>query len=329
MLIPRTLIVLSLLTLLSFSSCSTNESGPALEDILHDYGSEAGPQEVLGDTSPAPDSTSQVDVPGSDDLPGDPGPVCDQFGTVGHFEASMSVGGGSLKGAYMNGPQPLLLDKLAEAGDCAFYGLEQPRLCDPPCPPEQACGFGNECREFPHSVDIGTVSFEGTTPGVTLEQQDFYHFTHEPFPQLFGPGDPIQMHASGGADVKAFSLSAEGVALMVMDEANLTMTQGQPFVVSWEPSPAAASFVRVHLDIDHHANVAAYVECIAPDAQGQVEIPAELVDLLIESGHSGIGTYVENAYVERFNSDILPFTYGCVELRILSKDWIFVDTVLN
>ncbi len=107
------------------------------------------------------------------------------------------------------------------------------------------------------------------------------------------------------------------------------MVEGEPLVITWTVADGPPdAVVRVHLDNDHHG-IPAYAECEAPSADGQLTVPASIVEKMIDVGGSGIGTYVENAYLLRFTRSVQPHDPGCVAVYSSSEAWLYVETVLR
>ena len=97
--------------------------------------------------------------------------------------------------------------------------------------------------------------------------------------------------------------------------------------VRWTPIAAPADAeVLLHFDSDHHG-VRAYVECAAPAAAGQVTIPAAILDRLILAGETGIGTYIENAWIEVHHQARLETPRGCAILESYADQFVQVQTV--
>jgi hypothetical protein len=269
------------------------------------------------------------DDAGDDDTSGDDDDSCDRFDTLGTFTVGVNRNGGTFSGVYWDGPDPGLLDSVLEEDGCAFYRYV-PRECDPPCDPPLACAFDETCRPWPQYLSVGTISVTGTDPPLEIEPTEFNsYYTTEVYEDLFGPGDALTVSAAGSFDVGPFSVTVAGVPLLEPYEQTVTMVEGEPLVISWTPADGPDdAVVRVHLDNDHHG-VAAYAECEVPSAEGQILVPESIVEKMIEAGGSGIGTYVENAYLVRTTRSEQRHDPGCVVVSSSSEARLYVDTVLR
>lgn len=259
------------------------------------------------------------------------GRACGRDNTWGSFEVHIDSTGGGASGKYVDGPQPVLPQQQSQDGPCVFYAFDSPPLCDPPCIQGSLCGLGNLCHEFPSGLDAGLVTISGTAPPLTMEPTgSFAYYTTEEFPGLFGPGDEVRLSAAGGSGVGPFELSASGVSVLSLDSLDFTMVEGEPFVVAWEPAgDPPEALMRLRLEIDHHAFLAAYMECEVPDKAGQIVVPDTMVQAAIEVGHLGAGIFVENASLERFTFDEVETSFECARLVVRSQQKIYVETVLR
>jgi len=271
-----------------------------------------------------PESTQDDDAGDDDTMAGE----CGWTDTWGWFGVELNQNGGSFQGIYASGVNPHLLSPHAEEGDCVFYRYSPP-LCDPPCESPDTCAFDGTCRPEPTWLDVGAVTLTGTTPEITLEPTDHNtYYTTEAYSDLYTPGDTLTVEASGSAEVDPFSLSVDGTSLLSPLDQSFTMAEGEPMVITWDAlgSPPEGR-VLVHLDNDHHG-ISAYAECDTLASAGEITVPASIVDLMISAGHSGIGTYVENATIQRYTQTTIPHDPGCVAFATTSSDWLDIETVL-
>jgi hypothetical protein len=186
-----------------------------------------------------------------------------------------------------------------EAGDCQLYEPLVP-FCDPSCGSGTICLPDGTCAAPPASLDVGTVSFGGLGTGdgeATIELEPLPPTnTYQPrstselaFPP-FEEGDTITVRASGG-DLTAFELSAGGIApLEVLSPSPIQFDPEAATVVSWTaPERDASSQVIITVDISHHGGRKGELVCTTDD-DGEHELPAELVQGLIELGVAGFPT---------------------------------------
>lgn len=108
--------------------------------------------------------------------------------------------------------------------------------------------------------------------------------------------------------------------------ADITATENQPLRIQWVPEPAVEAEVIVHLDNDHHG-INSFVECRVPDASGEVTIPAATLNPLIADGETGIGSYIENAFILRRRRSAVATPWGCAALSSSSSTFLIVETV--
>ena len=107
----------------------------------------------------------------------------------------------------------------------------------------------------------------------------------------------------------------------------MTAIEHQDLAIQWTAitTPADAEVV-VHLDNDHHG-LSAFVECQAPAAAGALVVPAAVLDPLILAGETGIGTYIENAWIEVRQRAVRATERGCAAVDAYAAQFLQVDTV--
>lgn len=144
------------------------------------------------------------------------------------------------------------------------------------------CTPQDECRSFPQTVDLGTVTIEGLRfPAPLEESYGFYYYNMFITGDIFDVGASIELQASGSDDISAFSLSATGVERLptFLEDGVLTLQDGGDQIVQWSTS-ATDSRVRLTVSTPNQAHglpVAARIECDAPD-HGQIVIPQSIVE---------------------------------------------------
>lgn len=274
------------------------------------------------------------DAPGSADAGSDPavdasaGDDCSWNTARANFSVVSRSDYGGFSGSYRTAPPIALLEEKLRDGDCAFYAPE-PSFCDPACAGNEVCAVGGVCRPWPTTIAIGHLTVTGTTPALELDPQPgFSYYTMESYPDLYAPGDAMTLGATGAGDVGAFEVSTVGAPGLTGDWQDLTAVRDQPFTVTWNTDVAspAGTQVVVHMDSDHHG-LQAYVECISDDGDGSVTVSPAVLNMLIDAGESGIGTYIENAYITRLSVGTAATDDGCVAFASESHSPIYVDTV--
>lgn len=272
--------------------------------------------------------SSDDDTATQDDDTSAPGDDCGRLDTWGWFGVELNQNGGSAQGIYADGVNPHLLLPHTEEGDCVFYRYEA-NHCEPPCESPETCAFDDTCRSEPAWLNVGTVTFTGTDPVLTLTPTEHNtYYTTEVYPDLYEPGGTLTIEATGGASAGPFDLDVRGTSILSPLDQTFTMVEGEPLVITWDaPGSPLEGRVRIHLDNDHHG-ISAYAECDTLASAGSVTVPATIVDLMVQAGHSGIGTYVENATIQRYTETTRRHDPGCVSFATTSSDWLHVETVL-
>lgn len=272
------------------------------------------------------DTTATVDaaIPGTCDATS---PLSTRFVLIGEPAVS-GPQGNQVAGAYGDRPAPAALATLAEEANCRYVG-PRPALCDPACTGDAFCDIDGHCVEYPTTLPAGTLTVTGTTPSVSLEPHPEGHSYYAPksYPGLYRPGDELTLSLAGAAGVPPLTATVRGVPSLDLPTTQYTATEHQPLRIAWTPiaTPAGAE-VLVHLDSDHHG-IAAYVECIVPATAGEVTIPAAILDQLILAGESGIGTYIENVWIEVHHRALVATPHGCAAVDAYAAEFLFIDTV--
>lgn len=267
----------------------------------------------------------------SDGAPVDPRCALDREPST-RFTLVAEPGAGSRVGTQASGqvlphPPPQLAATLVTEGACRFVG-PRPALCDPACDGGEVCDVDGRCVAFPEALAAGELTVTGTTPPLRLTPRAGNgYYADQPYPGLFGAGDELVLALAGDGAVAPLTATVRGVPPLALPTTALVAREHQPLTVTWTPItvPSDAE-VRVHFDNDHHG-VTAYLECLAPAAAGSVTIPAAILDRLIEAGETGIGTYIENAWVEVHHQVRLETPRGCAIVESYADQFVSVETV--
>ena len=263
----------------------------------------------------------------------DPTMACAEDELVGMFRTIPEPGAGARYGSQLHGevtagPEPVTLATMVEAGGCRFVG-PSPALCEPACTGSAICDVAGTCVEYPATVPAGTVTLTGSTPTIELEPVPGYggYYVMQSYPGLFARGDELILTVEGDTGAAGFTLMTLGVPPIELPTTNVTATEHQDLTIAWTAvADVPDAEVMVHLDNDHHG-IPAYAECVAPASAGSVTIPAAVLDALILAGESGIGTYIENAWIEVRRRVSTRTANGCVAFESHSDDFLFVETI--
>jgi hypothetical protein len=263
---------------------------------------------------------------------GPPISACDDTQVYSHFRASPEPAGsgryGSQAGGWVNTARsPQTAGTIDSAGGCRFIG-PQPTLCTPACTGNDVCDQDAVCVPYPESVEAGIVTITGTTPPLTMESQpgSSYYVTMG-YPGLFAAGDPITLHVPGEAGVEPFEITTPGIPLLGLPTDQLTAREHQDMVVAWTAvTGVAGAEVVLEMHNDHHAGPQ-YIECKADAAAGSLTVPAAILDQLILAGESGIGTYIESAWIEVRTRGYASSSRGCAAFDAQSDRFVMVETI--
>lgn len=238
---------------------------------------------------------------------GDKPPVVtsDTFGT---FLVSVipptpfSGGHTSVSGNVFDGPVANLTsyeDKL-KSGDCALKATKT-LACNPDCGSGSLCVDLNKCQLEPDAIGVGTVTFTGFkaaaggAAAVAMNPTSAtilnYQLPSEPrlaFPPS-GEGELVTLQAAGSADAGPFSLSAKGIAPLVVPEDTLVLADGAPLNLQWTKAGVAGSRMWIEVNITNHGAHAGKISCETDD-DGSLVVAGNLVDGLKALGVSGFPT---------------------------------------
>jgi hypothetical protein len=245
-------------------------------------------------------------------LEGTPRGACAVGDVTGLFEVVYGKNFSYFSGDLSEFPSPVVApEELLATGACTVR-RQVSLTCTSVCQGGMVCGKEGSCVEAPGSVGVGTVSVFGLLAEVALEPTEgtgFYMESSLPHPP-FEPGSPIRLDATGGDDA-AFTLYGVGVDKVEVNDDQWNVSPGETLSVSWVPDELSDAQVEVVLSIDQLGKTPAEIFCLTEDT-GELEIAAELIDLLLEAGISGspAGTVTRRTV----DSDMID--RGCVELRV-------------
>jgi hypothetical protein len=234
---------------------------------------------------------------------------------------------GGFGGTWSDRPMPATLEEKVAGGGCAFWAPE-PSFCDPPCEGATVCAVGGTCEPYPTTIGAGDLHVAGSSPELDLAEPEpgFGSYTTENHPSLFAAGDEMTL-TGGGGDVDDFEITTRGVPGLTMPSTSFTATEHEEMQVVWDADESSPDGTRVvlHMDNDHHGT-RAFVECWSDDS-GELTVPVSVLDPLILAGESGIGTYIENAYMSRIARGWVATEAGCAAFDSESLVSVSVETV--
>jgi hypothetical protein len=281
---------------------------------------------LLGCGSGGGDTPDASDGPPVDPRCAPDRPPSARFTVVSEPGAGARVGT-QASGQVLPHPGPQLAATLVTEGACRFVG-PRPALCAPACTGDQVCDVDGQCVAFAEALPAGELTIDGTNPPLRLTPRAGNgYYTDRAYPGLFAAGDELVLALAGDGPVAPLTATVRGVPPLAMPTTALVAREHQPLTVAWTPitTPAEAD-VLLHFDNDHHG-VTAYLECVAPAAAGSLTIPAAILDPLIEAGETGIGTYIENAWLEVHHQVKLETPRGCAIFESYADQFVSVDTI--
>lgn len=193
-------------------------------------------------------------------------------------------------------PSNMQWNVVEETGDCGLFEPFNP-FCDPACGSSEICAGDGMCMAPPATFDLGVVTLTGLgaaelsisplPPTNTYQPRSTSDLMYPPFAE----GDVITLSAEGG-ELLPVSLSARGIApLELLSDSPIAFNPDAETLVTWVPpsSSSASSRIIVTVDISHHGGRKGELVCNTDD-DGELELPAALVQGLIDLGVAGFPT---------------------------------------
>lgn len=240
---------------------------------------------------------------------------CSDAERVGVFEIILARDYTAAQGQIFDSVAPLDVPTVdTSEGECAL--LRPPVLfCEPSCEVGLTCGEAMECVPQPAPIDLGPVVVTGLTAPVEMEARApvyFYTFRGDLPHPAFAEGDPITLTGDGLDGSGPLVLRGAGVAPVQTALESVALDPGQAAEVTWEaPGVDGPAQMHVELNIANHGGTPARVVCTTAD-DGELAIPASLIDRLLELGFSGFPSLT----LTRRTVDRNEVASGCVELRV-------------
>ena len=247
-------------------------------------------------------------IPPVDELPIELDGRCDASDRVGGFRVIAETEMSFVAGEVADGVNPITIGtEIAAVGSCRLVRRDN-LFCDPGCGAGEVCGRDNQCVPLPVKRDLGPIRVTGIDGDLVLEARppgNDYFATDVPHP-VFADGAEIR--------VRGDEIILDGLGSAPLSGATETwvVSPGEPVALTWDP-PAAdrSTSVWLRLSIDQHGNTPATLTCELDDT-GAGEIPAEMVDALLDAGVSGF----PNATMTRATFDRAVAGGGCVDLEV-------------
>jgi len=260
------------------------------------------------------------DASAADDCDGGVPASCNRYNTLGSFDVSQRDLWLYIKGRYLSDPYPGTAYKVAEEGACAFFQLDPPPFCDPPCEWPMECGFGDECRPYPALLDVGDLVVSGVGSSITLPFTQYGDYAWDGSGAGLQPGTPVAVDVQGGSGVGPFRLCATAPPELLLPEDSLELRAGQDGTFDWLPTAYTwGAHLHLLLIVHDHAYSGAYVECTAEDEHGSLVIPADIVDRFQEANVNSWGSDAFYVTASRRNRVATETDLGCAELVVRSR----------
>jgi hypothetical protein len=227
---------------------------------------------------------------------GDAGGTSPSKGPVGNFaivlnpavedaSAYTSIVGKVYSASY---PTEITETVIASDSNCKVYKYSVQGCFEPACTGDEVCVAMNVCEARPSLVSVGDVSVDGVGPSplkLTVTNYNYQYPLDLPYPGVT-EGQPVTLTGTGGV-FSAFTVSAKGVAPLVLSNSSYLISKNQPLTVNWTPGAASVGAeVTVTLNISKHGGSAGYMQCKTTDS-GSLTIAADVLQKLVEQGIAG------------------------------------------
>jgi hypothetical protein len=203
----------------------------------------------------------------------------------------------SFLGLVNDGAKPSPNSWLEEqsAAGCKLYTPVSP-LCDPSCGSSAACVSDNMCVPYPKSQSVGTITLQGVgdapvemSPVGSSNNYQPKAGTSLPYPPC-AEGAELSLSVEGGA-FESFELQTKCIAPLEF-QGPIKLVKATPLELAWvAPSDPALARIQVRLNISHHGGSRGEIRCDVED-NGTLELPATMVDRLLELGVAGFPTII-------------------------------------
>ena len=190
-------------------------------------------------------------------------------------------------------PSPMAWIVNQEANGCTLYTPKSP-FCDPSCGASAVCVSDDRCVDRPTPQTVGTITLMGVGSSdisMTAIAGNYQPKggTSLPFPPCT-EGSAVTLAATGGT-FSAFTLTTHCIAELDF-QGPIKLVKGSPLKLTWTaPSQTTLARIQIRIDISHHGGARGKIECDVADS-GSVEMPAAMIDKLLDLGVAGFPTVV-------------------------------------
>jgi len=207
-----------------------------------------------------------------------------------------------------------------ESGSCKYYALFEVPDCDPPCGGNY-CGWDEECHPYPARASAGPIHFDGLKVDVAaLPQEEIWYKTEGEIPGqdgLFDIGTKIVVTADGD-QIAAFQAHVEGLGIMNVDfENTLNLLDGEDNEITWTPQGDGATIELAVRTGFHGQPETDIIWCTAPDEEGAIVIPQELVEAYPPSDGNPLTQHFSR--IRRVRRQIVETMHGPIEVLTSSN----------
>jgi hypothetical protein len=193
-------------------------------------------------------------------------------------------------------PSPNAWVEEQSAAGCKLYTPVSP-LCDPGCGSSAACVSDGVCAPYPKSQPVGTIKLTGVgaapiemSPVGSSNNYQPKAGTSLPYPPC-AEGDDLSLAVEGGT-FTGFELKTKCIAPLDF-QGPIKLVKATPLKLTWgAPQQATLARIQLKLNISHHGGSRGEIRCDDLDDNGTLELPADMVDRLVELGVAGFPTIV-------------------------------------
>lgn len=192
-------------------------------------------------------------------------------------------------------PSPNAWLEEQSAVGCKLYTPVSP-LCDPSCGSSAACVSDGVCAPYPKSQPVGTIKLTGVgdapiemSPVGSGNNYQPKAGTVLPYPPC-DEGADLSLAVEGGT-YTSFDLKTKCIAPLDF-QGPIKLVKAMPLKLTWNvPKEPDQTRIQIKLNISHHGGSRGEIRCDVDD-NGMLELPASMVDRLVELGVAGFPTIV-------------------------------------